>query len=450
MTDTKKHLIHLETVGLIRLAKTHPELEYLFRHALVQQVAYESLLIADRQKIHRATAEAIEKIYPDRLDELAATLAHHYMGAGLNEQAIPYLQRAGEQDLATAAFADARTHFEMALDLLPEADPGRLPIQLQLGDALWHLSDYPAARDVLDDALAMARQQENASGTADALYWLSQVAAMEGDLSQAESYLEISLPLARRGDNEVSLARVLYGLGDLQWRLGNYSKARAACEECLALARRIGDTTRELSALNRLAVSMWGLGDYESAKQLLDEGMTLAEQVGDQERLGFFLNNRGEFAKEIENNFDMARAYWQRALSILRKIGHQQAHVYTLQVLADEAIRRDDLPAARQYLHEGLVTGRRIGATPLILYIIALKGWILIKKEESRRGLTFMGLAFHHSASMSEIKRLIQNRLIDSGLDPDDPVIVAQLEAGKELDLEVVVEELLVELGEEA
>jgi predicted ATPase len=62
----------LEHAGLIHLAQLQPDLEYLFRHVLVQDAAYDSLLRQDRRHLHRAVAEVLERLYPDRLDALAA------------------------------------------------------------------------------------------------------------------------------------------------------------------------------------------------------------------------------------------------------------------------------------------------------------------------------------------------------------------------------------------
>ena len=68
----------LESSGLIRLAAVQPELEYLFRHALVQDAAYSSLLKNDRRHLHKSVGEALEALYPQQRDELAATLALHF------------------------------------------------------------------------------------------------------------------------------------------------------------------------------------------------------------------------------------------------------------------------------------------------------------------------------------------------------------------------------------
>src|SRR5688572_6607089 len=94
----------LETSGLIRLASIEPELEYLFRHALVQDVAYESLLRRDRALLHRAVGEALEAAYPDRQEELSATLARHFDAAGMADRALIYHIQAG--DLAARQFAN--------------------------------------------------------------------------------------------------------------------------------------------------------------------------------------------------------------------------------------------------------------------------------------------------------------------------------------------------------
>lgn len=65
----------LETTGLIKFARSEPEVEFLFRHALVQDAVYDTLLRSDRRRIHQLVGEALERAYPDRLDELAPRLA---------------------------------------------------------------------------------------------------------------------------------------------------------------------------------------------------------------------------------------------------------------------------------------------------------------------------------------------------------------------------------------
>src|SRR5207244_8921047 len=86
----------LEASGLIQIVALQPELEYLFRHALVQEAAYASLLKQDRRALHHAAAEAIFAQHPDRERELASVLALHFEQAGENARAAKYLVMAGD------------------------------------------------------------------------------------------------------------------------------------------------------------------------------------------------------------------------------------------------------------------------------------------------------------------------------------------------------------------
>ena len=114
------HLSQLETAGLIRVAQVEPELEYLFRHTLVREAAYTSLLTTDRKRLHFAVGEAVERMYPDRLNsrEIAATLARHFREAGDDQRALRYYTIAGEAALASYANQEAERHHRRALALV--------------------------------------------------------------------------------------------------------------------------------------------------------------------------------------------------------------------------------------------------------------------------------------------------------------------------------------------
>ena len=91
-----EQLGNLEAAGLLRVAQVEPDLEYLFRHSLVQDAVYTSLLEPDRKRLHLMVGETVERLYPDRLDEFAGTLAQHFQNAGRDEKAHKYYIRTAQ------------------------------------------------------------------------------------------------------------------------------------------------------------------------------------------------------------------------------------------------------------------------------------------------------------------------------------------------------------------
>jgi len=146
------HLNTLESTGLVQVAQIEPELEYLFRHALMQEAAYNSLLAADKKRLHLAVGETIEHLYPDRLDERAAMLAQHFERAGDDERALKYFIKAGEKALATFANQEAESHYRWALELsCPDCE--RVVLLSGLGEALYRLGRSDEAIQTWNEAI---------------------------------------------------------------------------------------------------------------------------------------------------------------------------------------------------------------------------------------------------------------------------------------------------------
>jgi hypothetical protein len=115
--EIDRRLGHLKEIQLIRERKRMEELEYLFKHALAQEAAYQSILIQRRKELHRQVAQSIEKVFNDRLHDFYGMLAYHYgMGEDL-DKAEEYMIRAGEEAMKSAASSEALGYFEEALTI---------------------------------------------------------------------------------------------------------------------------------------------------------------------------------------------------------------------------------------------------------------------------------------------------------------------------------------------
>src|SRR5262249_6998060 len=140
-----------------------PEPAYIFKHAVIQDVAYNSLLIQRRKALHRAVGEAIEELYQDRLEEHYAELAHHFTQGERGEKAVTYCQQAAARAHDRAAFREAVASFEQALQALehlPEDGDTRvraIELRLAVEQPLVQLGEYGWCRALLGEAEALAR-----------------------------------------------------------------------------------------------------------------------------------------------------------------------------------------------------------------------------------------------------------------------------------------------------
>lgn len=132
-TDTRVDV--LEARGLIRLASIRPELEYLFRHGLVQDAAYTSLLKQERRELHGRVGAALEELYPDRAGELAPVLAMHFEQAGDAERAIDYYVAGAKHALEQYAIQEAFGAFDRAASLIAEEEAAPAAVELSADEA---------------------------------------------------------------------------------------------------------------------------------------------------------------------------------------------------------------------------------------------------------------------------------------------------------------------------
>jgi class 3 adenylate cyclase/tetratricopeptide (TPR) repeat protein len=154
------NLQHLQQAELIRLRQKLPELEYIFKHALVQEAAYGSIVAERRKAIHRAVARAIETLFPERLEEFTSMLAYHYARAEDWEKAQEYLFKAGDQAGRMAADAEALEHYKQAeaaytkASAIPLTLLQRATLDRKLGQAMYGIGDYSGAVEQLSRALS--------------------------------------------------------------------------------------------------------------------------------------------------------------------------------------------------------------------------------------------------------------------------------------------------------
>jgi len=159
--DLDPRLADLQQLEVVREKRRLPELEYIFKHALVQETTYESILTQHRRRLHRQVAECIETLFAERLEEFYGLLAFHYARAEEWGKAQEYLVKTGDQAGRIAADAEALAHYRLALTAYERAfgdrwDPlQRAILERKMGEAFFRRGDHQEAIEYLRRALAL-------------------------------------------------------------------------------------------------------------------------------------------------------------------------------------------------------------------------------------------------------------------------------------------------------
>ena len=352
----------LEAKGLIQLAASHPELEYLFRHWLVQDAAYGSLLKQERRELHRVVGESLEKLYPDRGGELAGVLAIHFSEAGDTDKAVDYLIAAGRFAMDRNAIAEAFAAFDKAAGLLPPATDDeaeatrrrRIEIELGRSKAGWTvrpidaiIADLEMIEPIAERhgdvdliapihlALAMARMGRGGRASdPDVKRSLDRVAEI-GDALEDPSLRALQLAVA--------------GLG--QVFSGPIRDGVSALEEAVPLMEERQDFIGAAFARGALAMGLARLGEFDRAEAAsryateLAAGGDVIAQLDAEIAASIIHSERGQLDQAIP----LAEACVQRA----EAAGATACVVMSALVLGDAYQRQGRLQEARLTLQRG-------------------------------------------------------------------------------------------------
>jgi class 3 adenylate cyclase/tetratricopeptide (TPR) repeat protein len=293
-TALKDALAQLEQAELVLRRGEPPEAIYSFKHALVQDAAYESLLKTRRQVLHRRVAEALRDRFRTIADAEPEVVAHHFAQAGLAEAAARWWGKAGERAMDRSAYDEAIAHLEKAIGQAealadsPDARQLRLWLQTTCAYALF----YGRGMALPQTITAFVRARELAAGVEEvaarfsAYFGLWSGSFIRADLTPMREMAETFLTDAQRAPGLMQIGRAHYICGSTCWFQGDYVGARVYLEQALISY----DSERELHrasrflydvrviAMARLALVLWSLGDVDRVARLLDSALNLALQ----------------------------------------------------------------------------------------------------------------------------------------------------------------------------
>jgi class 3 adenylate cyclase/tetratricopeptide (TPR) repeat protein len=304
--------------------------QWSFHHALLRDVAYESVLKRERPALHRAAGAWLEAQarQADRLSEYAGVLGDHAERAGDGRAAADWYLQAGEQAKNLGATREARSYFERSLALLSAQDrEQRWRALLGRSDALGMLGELALRRDNLAELLALARELDDLR-LAEALYRQGNLLESQGDYPGAFEAYDAAVEAARRAGDARLEALVLAIKGIGQNRMGLGAGARASAEAALALAPGL-DEQSAIRVTNNVAVYFIESGDLAAAARLHQDVVDKARRLGDRSGMTNALTNLG-YSYAMLGMFEQARAALEDGLQIAWAIDMRREGNYVL------------------------------------------------------------------------------------------------------------------------
>jgi serine/threonine protein kinase/predicted ATPase len=411
--------------------------EYIFKHALLRDVTYESVLKRERREYHQRAADWLARRSGGRVGEYAGLIAEHFERAGASEDAAEWYGRAGRQARETYAPETAIRYYRKALGFLSGRGAAVQPEDELVLNAL-RMEWYEGLGEVL-------RVQARYSEAVEAYREMRAAAeALQATPAQARAWNEIALVQSSQGDNRacfestqraellarsagaagpaagVELARALNLQSQVCSRLGDARAAMMLADRALSLVDGLGDEGRRVRAecLKSLGMAYHMLGQFGQAEEFKSLSLDIYRELSDRRYVGNLLNSLGETAR-LRGDYRTAFARYSEALQIAREIGNRNGEILYLSNLAAARVGLGEYEEAESDLRQTIELATAAGYVGLsenyrfLADALLGRGQLAEAKEAALRALD-LGREIENHEHLAEAWRVLG--LVASGM----------------------------------
>jgi class 3 adenylate cyclase/tetratricopeptide (TPR) repeat protein/DNA polymerase III delta prime subunit len=373
--EVQRYLDTLKHLELIHEKTFFPELEYIFKHALTQDVAYQTLLSHRRQELHGTVGRALEDLYAGRVEEQAGIIAYHHARSDKPAKGIAYALLAGDGAARLYANAEARTYYEQALELarkLPvsaESQRAQIDAILKLASVAFTREHFQQDLANLEHALALITALADQTRTSKVLYWIARTHYVRGQLGSAVEFSEKSLAMAESLRDESLIVWPSNLLGRICTVIGDYVKGSAMMQRCVGILERLGNRSELATASSILGVSLAAIGEFDQALKFSEQGLALAREsqnlpaeAANLYYRAIVYEHKGEWDRVVES----ARA----GLEIAERLG-DRFRVYVLNaVLGYGLVRLGKAQTGIETIEKSIRLAEQLGTTYLVSWAL--------------------------------------------------------------------------------
>jgi len=453
-TTLQRELRKLVDVELLYQSGLPPKAKYFFKHTLIQEAAYQSLLKSKRQQYHQKVAQVLEKQFPEAVETQPELLAHHYTEAGFKEQAIVYWQRAGQRAIERSANIEAISQLTEGLELLktlpdtPNRTQQELTLQIALGAPLRITKGF--ASPEVERVYARARELSQQIGETPQLFpvlrGLGGFYIARAEFQTAHKLGKQCLRLAQSVQDPALLLQAHYLLGATLFCLGEIAQARKHAEQGIALYNPKQHSSHAflygqdpgVACLFWTAWALWYLGYPDQALKKGHEAFVLAQELSHPYSLAVVLDLLA-FLHQFRREEHTAQEQAEASITLSTERGFEffleMGTILQGWALAGQGQREEGIEQMRQ----GLASWQATGAELYRSYWLALLAEAYGKAGQTEEGLTVLAEALavvnknserFYEAELYRLKgELLLMQAVGAGSIPDEFVGDAPTEA---------------------
>jgi class 3 adenylate cyclase/tetratricopeptide (TPR) repeat protein len=328
--------------------------EYIFRHAILHDVTYESVLKRLRRIYHAQVAEALIEVSGERVREYAGRIGEHFERAEAAAQAAEWYWRAGQQAQETYLPEAAANYYQKAgqfLKVSGSQPAWRFDLYESLGDVLDNLARYGEAGEAYAALRAEAESANDLVAQSRAWVGLAKTQGNQGDHRSALESATRAEMLAQTADSPRALSRALFQKGRTLFRLGQPEKTLALGGELNRLSDALGDRPQAAATAILFGAVHYILGHYDDAVREFEGARATFQESGDRRRLMDVASNLGVIA-HARGDYETAFKYTQEALEIAREIGERDGELVFTSNLGAAQVGLGDYAKAEAGLRE--------------------------------------------------------------------------------------------------
>jgi predicted ATPase len=394
-----------------------PQSTYVFKHALIQDAAYESLLKATRQHYHQRIAQVLEAQFPETTAGQPELLAHHYTEAGFTEQAVSYWHHAGQRAIERSAHVEAIAHLRHGLQLLqtlPET-PQRLQREVDMLITLGASLLAVKGQGALEVAQTYSRAQHLCQSLDDphqlfpVLRGLWNYAVIRAEYQTAHALGAQLLTLAQHAHDPVMLVAAYRALGTTLCCLGAVASASMHFAQGIALydpqqhhaSAFLHGEDAGVICWSRGAWALWCLGYPDQGLAQTDEAVTLAQQMAHPLSLGYALGTAAVF-HQYRREVRAAQECAEAALSLATDQGFPFWMAYNAMLYGWTLAHQGRAQEGIEQINQGLSAYRATGAELMRSYFLALLAEVHSVIGQPEAGLAVLAEALTHVNTTGE------------------------------------------------